>query len=204
MAEVEKKQEKTISLKPLDVSDSQKVFNLFKTDRHILQEWTDDNFQSITEKEFTEFITQEIKSFEMHNDFLYTVCNSRSLLGIAGFYFSSKFHNKTEIVIWLSFKERTDINYSAIIKELLEIGFTKKDYHRIGIRVWSGDLILSSVLRKSGFKIEGTERNGYLNLSNTYSDITLLGLLQKEYIDQQSFFLRADKLFKRSVKTKKK
>ncbi|HOZ30300.1 MAG TPA: GNAT family protein [Bacteroidales bacterium] len=198
MAEVEIKNEKTFFLKPLDVKDSKEIFELIRTEKHVMREWIFGNLQNISINDFTEFLTKEIKIYENYNDSLYSFLESDSLLGVVGFFYSSRLNNKTEIVLWLSTKSKTVQSYSYILKELLEIGFKVKKFNRIGIKVHSDDFVLLSVLRKIGFTNEGTERGGCLNHLNSYSDNVLLSVLQKEYIDQQSFFARADKLFKRT------
>ncbi|HNQ67183.1 MAG TPA: GNAT family protein [Bacteroidales bacterium] len=203
MAEVEINLKDELVLKPLNVEDAEEIAAVIKSDRSFFAEWINEDIQGVSIESIKEFIMQEISCCEIKNNFLFTLRYKNSFLGITGFYNTSRSNNKTEIVLWFSNKIRTVQYYSDVIKELIAVGFNEKNYNRITVKAPANDFTLSSVLRKFGFVIEGTERSGYYNVFNKYSDIVFYGLLNKEYRDQIEFFNRAEKLFQRD-KSKKK
>jgi len=70
---------------------------------------------------------------------------------------------------------------------LLRHLFLELDFHRVGLEVFEYNVRAKKVYEKTGFSIEGLERQG-LYRNGRYYDIILMGILRDEFLGKYRIF----------------
>ncbi len=172
---------KEITLREIDLLDSEDVFNTVTGQREYLGKWLP--FVEFTKEigDTQEFIKSVTSTPEDLKEFVFVILYKNVFAGLAGFKSTDRLNKKTEIGYWLSegFQKKGIMTRS--VKAMLKLAFEELDINRIQIKCAVGNIPSSSIPKRLGFKLEGIERDGELFPDGSFKDLEVYSLLKNEF-----------------------
>jgi len=170
----------SISLKQIEVSDANDLFETIDAQRNYLGPWLP--FVNFTKsiKDSEEFIETIENTPENKKEYIFVIKYNSEFAGIIGFKATDKLNKKTEIGYWLSehFQKKGIITQS--VKSLIDFAFNELELNRIQIKCAVANIPSRSIPIRLGFEFEGIERDGELLSDNLFTDIEVYSLLRSD------------------------
>lgn len=162
--------------------DAAAIYEAVDKHRDDLRTWLPfvDGLQSIADEE--SFLESVLKVPYEDRDVVYIIEKSTNVCGLIGFHFSDRANHRTEIGYWLLPEYRGKGVVTRAVQYLCEWAFFEKDFNRIQIRCAVGNQPSNAIPQRLGFTLEGTERDGELLSSGTYTDIHVYSILKKDIL----------------------
>lgn len=171
---------KQLSLKILEESDTQALFNVVDESRTYLAEWLP--FVNLTKSsdDTKQFIKSALQQFVAHDGFHCGIWYNDKLVGVIGLHYINWLNETTSIGYYL----HQDYQKLAIMTEctqfLIDYCFTELKLNRIEISTATRNTKSQNIPKKLGFTQEGILRQNE-KLNGSYSDSYVFSLLRSEY-----------------------
>lgn len=170
-----------ITLREIDILDSEDVFNTVLNQREYLGKWLP--FVQFTKEisDTQEFIKSVTETPEELKEFVFVASYKGRFAGLAGFKSTDRLNKKTEIGYWLSEDFQKKGIMTSSVKAMLKLAFEEFDINRIQIKCAVGNIPSSNIPKRLGFKLEGIEREGELYADGSFADLEVYSLLKNEF-----------------------
>ena len=129
------------------------------------------------------FVLEAAAKFENGTGFNFGIEIKGKVKKVAGVISLDKvnYENKNAVLgYWLGEKNWGKGYMTEAVKAVLDFGFKRLKLHRIQAGVYSENLASKMVLEKTGFTLEGTEREKYFK-EGRWGNYHTYGLLKREY-----------------------
>lgn len=172
---------KQLTLKLIQITDVQAIFNAIDTNRSHLQYWLP--FVEHTKKEsdtfsFVKSVTDEVERRQE----VFTIWYNDQFAGLIGYKDIDYLNLKLEIGYWLIEKMTGKGIVTLSVERLVQYAFNNLKMNRIQIKCGVGNIKSSAVPKRLGFTFEGTERQGEKH-GHRYIDLENYSILRKEWVD---------------------
>lgn len=168
----------TVFLKQILLSDATELFATIDRERRSLRKWLPfvDYTRGISDSE--DFIRSLYEKGSREIVFVIN-CQSRfaGLIGLKGIDHAN---HRCEIGYWLSEKFRGRGVMTAAVRALVDYAFGDLDMNRIQIKCAVENVASSNIPRKTGFFLEGIERDGELLADGQYVDLEVYSLVRRK------------------------
>jgi ribosomal-protein-serine acetyltransferase len=169
-----------ITLKILDLTDSQTIFNAIDQNRNHLRKWLPFVETTRSENDTRSFIRSIVDDVERRQE-IFTIWFNNDFCGLVGLKDIDYLNRKIEIGYWLIEKMTGKGIMLQSVEKIIEFIFEILEMNRIQIKCGVGNVKSSAVAKKAGFIYEGIERQGERH-QNNYLDLEVYSLLQKEWL----------------------
>ncbi|MEL3971459.1 GNAT family protein [Rossellomorea oryzaecorticis] len=172
--------DKDLSLKLVDLNDSEEMFQLVDTARDHLKEWL--GWVDYTKKveDSKEFIQGCMRSYAENKSMNTVILYKGKMVGTAG-YNSIDWSNKTAYIgYWLHQDYQGNGIMTRVAKALTEYAFEYHKLNKVDIRAAKGNKKSRSIPERLGFVEEGTIRQAEW-LYDHYVDHVVYGMLQDDW-----------------------
>lgn len=169
-----------LSLKLLELGDSERIFDLTNQSRSYLREWLP--WLDITTKleDTVEFVKISLKGFAENKSLSTVILYRGSIVGVASFN-SLNWSNKTaQIGYWLGEEYQGKGIMVRVAKTLTDYAFNELKVNKVEIRAALENQKSRSIPEKLGFKNEGCIRQAEW-LYDHYVDQVVYGILFEEW-----------------------
>ncbi len=169
-----------IVLKPIEMSNSEDIFNTIDTQREYLGEWLPfvDRTQEVADTQ--RYVGSVVEVSEGHLDRVFVIVNKGEFAGIIGFKDTDDFNKKTEIGYWLSEKFQKHGIMTKSVAKLCDVAFNEFGMNRIQIKCAVGNHPSSNIPKRLGFQFEGIERQGEILSGNVFTDLEIYSMLKND------------------------
>jgi len=181
-------------LRLLQNSDAKDIYDAISTQRSYLGPWLPFASKELSLKETEVFVNNITKQKEFNTELLYVILYKEKFAGLVGLKNIDPDHKKAEMGFWV----KEDFQYLGILTEasskFMEHSFKNLDFNRLTIKVSAMDFKALNVPKKLGFELEGTERQGLLQVDDKFVDLQVYGMVKSEYQIKLMFYRRSTKL----------
>ena len=166
-----------VQLRPLSLSDVEHIFLTIDAERRFLREWLPFVDATYTIDDSRAFVESVLNSDDKH----FAIYDGDVFIGLVGLKDCDLTNKKAEIGYWLSEHAQGKGIITLSVRELLEYAFVELGFNRVQIKVAVENKKSRRIPEKLGFHLEGIERDGELLSGNTYTDLAVYSLLNREY-----------------------
>lgn len=167
-------------LRQFSYDDNKDMLDYWVSDPDIQSMYSEPTYA--TEKEVRELLDKYIMSYPQESYYRWAIIEKSTLIcigQIAFFLVDSKNHfGEIEYCIGSQFQRKGYA--SEAVKAILRYGFEKINFHKIQVCHKENNIASQGVIRKAGFKYEGTLRD-YFYMNNEYISRLYYSLLKSEW-----------------------
>lgn len=169
-----------ITLKVLELADSQTIFNAIDQNRNHLHKWLPFVDMTRSENDSRSFVKSIVDDVERLQE-IFTIWYNNDFCGLVGLKDIDYLNRKIEIGYWLTEKMTGKGIMIQTVEKIIEFIFENLEMNRIQIKCGVGNIKSSAVPKKVGFIFEGVERQGERH-QNNYIDLEVYSLLKGEWL----------------------
>jgi len=169
-----------ITLKILDLNDSQIIFEAIDQNRSHLRKWLPFVDMTRSENDSRSFVKSIVDDVERRQE-VFTIWFKDDFCGLIGLKDIDYLNRKIEIGYWLIEKMTGKGIISQSVEKIIIFIFETLEMNRIQIKCGVGNQKSSSIPKKLGFIFEGIERQGERHHFN-FIDLEVYSLLKKEWL----------------------
>jgi len=170
----------SITLKPLELTDTDEIFNTIDAQRDYLGKWLPFVRYTRSAKDTLSFVLSVLEQPVENGNYMYVIQYDEVFAGLIGFKDTDNINKKTEIGYWLSEKFQKKGIITESIRAMMKLAYNKLDIHRIQIKCAVGNTPSSNIPKRLGFRFEGIERAGELHSNGCFLDIEVYSKLKGE------------------------
>ncbi len=169
-----------VSLRRLQESDADALFDLIDRNRAYLKEWHS-WLDTVQETQNTlEFIQSTITQYQNDRGPQYAIVQDDSLAGVIGYLPFDRNNRIAEIGYWISEDQQGHGTVTACCKVLVESAFSQFEMNKVQIRAAEGNGKSRAIPERLGFTFEGILREREF-LYDHYVNHAVYSLLKSEY-----------------------
>jgi ribosomal-protein-serine acetyltransferase len=169
-----------LSLKLIEVRDSERVFELITKSRNYLRKWLPWLDSTKKLEDTIEFIKGCLKGFAENKSLTSVILLKGEIVGVAS-YNNINWSNKTAYIgYWLGEEFQGNGIMTAVAKALTDYAFKELDLNKVEIRAAVGNRKSRSIPEKLNFVNEGCIRQAEW-LYDHYVDHVVYGVLKEEW-----------------------
>lgn len=137
-----------------------------------------------TKEEVKELLNNYITSYSQENYYRWAIIekSTQICIGQIAFFLVDSKNHFGEIEYCIGSKFHRKGYASEAVKDILQYGFEKINFHKIQVCHKENNIASQGVIRKVGFKYEGTLRD-YFYINNNYLSRLYYSLLKSEWIN---------------------
>jgi len=169
-----------ITLKILNLADSQTIFEAIDQNRNHLRKWLPFIDMTHSEKDTRSFVKSIVDDIERRQE-VFTIWYKNEFCGLVGLKDIDYLNRKIEIGYWLIEKMTGKGIIIQSVEKLIIFIFENLEMNRIQIKCGVGNKKSSTIPKKLGFVFEGVERQGEKHHFN-YLDLEVFSLIKNEWI----------------------
>lgn len=170
-------------LKQFEISDAMDLYSVVETQREYINLcWVPLLFPTLNNENDEEVVFDPISVL---NDFIaeheFVIVFRNEIIGLAGFKNYNKFNRNAHLGCFIM---KSFYGMGLVIpsmKVLMDFAFFEMEINKLQIKSPLGNLTISSIPRKLGFRIEGIEREGEF-IDGKATDLEVYGMTKEEYV----------------------
>lgn len=169
-----------VSLKLVEPSDAERIFELTDRSRSGLREWLPWLDFTTTIDDTKNFITTVLASFALGKSLNCAIVYKGKLVGIAGFNEINQAKKTAYIGYWLDENYQGKGIMTRVASALTDYALTERGLNKVEIRAAVGNEKSRAIPERLGYTEEGTIRHGEW-LYDHFVDSVVYGMLQSEW-----------------------
>lgn len=169
-----------IELRSLELSDVQDMFQTINAQREYLGKWLPFIAYTKEMKDTEAFVRSVVEASEDKFEYVFTIRENNSFVGLIGFKDTDRLNHKTEIGYWLSEHHQKKGIITRSVSKLCQWAFDELGMNRIQIKCAVGNMPSKNIPIKLGFRLEGIERQGELLTSGEFTDLEVYSRLKSD------------------------
>ncbi|WP_203334799.1 GNAT family N-acetyltransferase [Planococcus beigongshangi] len=169
-----------LSLKLVEVRDSERIFELTDTSRDYLKEWLPWLDYTKTVEDSRDFIRMSRKNYADNKTLNTVIVYQDEIVGMAGFNELGWVNKTAKIGYWLGQEYQGNGIMTRVAEALTDISFGHFGMNRTEIRVATGNVKSRGIPERLGYTEEGTLRQVEW-LYDHYVDHVVYGMLASEW-----------------------
>ncbi len=182
---MEIKVDNEITLKNLELSSAETLFDLIDSSRDYLSEWLSWVDETLHLNDSILYI-QSVSGQDMFNGrSVFEIWYKNELAGLIDFHAGNKINMSVEIGYWLGEKFQNKGIMTRACSACIDYVFTGLELNRIVIKCASGNVKSQAIPKRLNFKFEGIERDGQV-LNYRFNDLMIFSMLKKEWASSSS------------------
>jgi ribosomal-protein-serine acetyltransferase len=168
-----------ITLKQIDLDDTDTIFHAIDSNRTHLRKWLPFVDMTKSSKDTYTFIKSLTADIE-RRQIVFTLWYQNEFAGLLGLKDADYLNHKVEFGYWMIEKMTGSGIMTLSVERLLKHVFEELHMNRVQIKCGVGNGKSSAIPKRLGFTFEGVERAGERHL-NKYIDLEVFSLLKKEW-----------------------
>ncbi|WP_271854165.1 GNAT family N-acetyltransferase [Planococcus maritimus] len=169
-----------LSLKLVELTDADRIFELTDRSRLALREWLPWLDHTKTVQDTKDFIQSGAESFALGNSLNCAIVYRGEIAGIAGFNEINKAKKMAYIGYWLDTEYQGKGIMTRVAGALTDYALTERGLNKVEIRAAAGNHKSRNIPVRLGFTEEGTIRHGEW-LYDHFVDSVVYGMLKSEW-----------------------
>ncbi|MCF8362705.1 MAG: GNAT family N-acetyltransferase [Prolixibacteraceae bacterium] len=173
--------DKSIVLKPLELDDTQTIYDAIDGNRTFLRRWL--SFVDVTKsvQDTRAFVKSIVDDAEWRQE-VFTIRYNEDFAGLIGLKDIDYLNHKTEIGYWLIEKMTGKGIVTMSVEKLVSFCFRRMNMNRICIKCAVNNTPSSNIPKRLGFTYEGIERAGE-RYGTRYFDLEVYSMLKGEWVE---------------------
>lgn len=173
---------KNLILRRFSYDDNRNMLNYWVSDPNIQSMYSEPIYT--TKEEVKELLNNYITSYSQENYYRWAIIekSTQICIGQIAFFLVDSKNHFGEIEYCIGSKFHRKGYASEAVKDILQYGFEKINFHKIQVCHKENNIASQGVIRKVGFKYEGTLRD-YFYMNNNYVSRLYYSLLKSEWIN---------------------
>lgn len=174
-----------LSLKLVELTDAERIFELTDRSRLALREWLPWLDDTKTVQDTKDFIQSGAESFALGNSLNCAIVYRGEIAGIAGFNEINKAKKTAYIGYWLDTEYEGKGIMTRVAGALTDYALTERGLNKVEIRAAAGNHKSRNIPVRLGFTEEGIIRHGEW-LYDHFVDSVVYGMLKSEWLSEKA------------------
>lgn len=173
--------DENISLRPIEVRDSERIFQLTDRHRNYLREWLPWVDATKTVRDTKMAIKSMKKSHDERKGLTFVILYQGEIVGVTGFNSFDWLNKITYIGYWLSADYQGKGIMTKVVRALCNYAFIDLRLNRVEICAAVDNKKSRAIPERLGFKLEGIRRSAEW-VNDRFVDHAIYGMLAEEWI----------------------
>ncbi len=172
-----------IVLRPLNLSDSERLVSLINASVKELREFMPWLKDKITHKEEDEFLLRAVQEMNLNQAFHFGIMlkTHQELIGVIGTHPIDWLNESASIGYWIATEFSRKGYTTEAVALILEGLFMELKLHRVAVSAATDNVASNRVIEKIGFRFEGVQKQAGKVAPTRWKDLNCFALLDAEY-----------------------